>query len=283
MPATLDLSHLKSWIGKTRSAQDTITPRLAASLAAILDEEVAFAEGDLAPPGIHWCLSPDIAPMSRLGPDGHPARGGFLPPVPLPRRMWAGGRLHFHGAFRVGDRIERRSLVRSVDIKEGRSGTLCFVTVAHEYHGGDSLLLSEEHDIVYREIAPSVVPPAPAEPRRGDISLEIEATPVLLARYLAVTSNGHRIHYDRDYARNEEMYPGLIVHGPLQATYLLRMARTALGGDVPERFEFRGLAPLYDGQTISINAGREADGRLDLWVAAGNGAVTMKANTMAQG
>ena len=275
MPAALDLPHLKGWVGKTHSTRDVITPRLAASLAAILDEPTDFAEGDLAPVGIQWCLSPEIAPMSRLGPDGHPARGGFLPPVPLPRRMWAGGRLRFHGQFRVGDRIERRSVVKAVEAKEGRSGSLCFVTVAHEYHGAAGLLLSEEHDIVYREITPTAV--APGEALRGEIRAEIAATPVLLARYSAVTFNGHRIHYDRDYARDEELYPGLIVHGPLQATWLLRMAQRELGGDLPEAFDFRGRSPLFDGQTVSVNGRRAAPDRLDLWVADARGVVTLDA------
>lgn len=276
MIVALDLPHLKSWIGKTRSVTDTITPRLAASLAAILDEPVEFAEGDAAPAGIHWCLAPDIAPMSGLGPDGHPARGGFLPPVPLPRRMWAGGRLRFHGSFRVGERIRRDSIIRDVEAKSGRSGALCFVTVAHEYHGAAGLVLSEEHDIVYREIAPTVLPEPPAAPARGEIRAEVEATPVLLSRYSAVTFNGHRIHYDRDYARDEELYPGLIVHGPLQATYLLRMARDAFGG-LPARFDFRGRSPLFDGEAFSLEARRDGDDRLVLWVAARNGAVTLEA------
>ncbi len=278
MSVALDLPHLKSWIGKTRSAQDTITPRLASSLAAILDEPIDFKEGDLAPVGIQWCLSPDIAPMSRLGPDGHPARGGFLPPVPLPRRMWAGGRLRFHAAFRVGDTIERRSVVRSVDAKEGRSGALCFVTVAHEYHGAASLLLSEEHDIVYRDIAPTVSPSVPVEPLRGDIRAEVETNPVLLARYSAVTFNGHRIHYDRDYTRDVELYPGLVVHGPLQATWLLRLARKELGGALPETFDFRGRSPLFDGQTVSMNGRREDGGKLDLWVSSEADHVTLEAS-----
>jgi len=276
MTTALDLPHLKGWIGNTRSVTDTITPRLAASLAAVLDETVDLAEGDPAPAGIHWCLSPDIAPMAGLGADGHPARGGFLPPVPLPRRMWAGGRLRFHGNFRVGERVRRDSVIRDVAAKEGRSGALCFVTVAHEYHGAAGLVLSEEHDIVYRAIAPTVLPEPPAAPRQGDIRAEIEASPVLLARYSAVTFNGHRIHYDRDYAREEELYPGLIVHGPLQATYLLRMARDAFGA-MPARFDFRGRAPLFDGGTFSLEARRDGDDRLELWTAARNGAVTLEA------
>lgn len=276
IPPGLDLPHLKSWTGKTRSVEDTITPRLAASLAAILDEPVDLAEGDLAPVGIHWCLSPDIAPMSGLGPDGHPARGGFLPPVPLPRRMWAGGRLRFYGAFRVGERIRRDSTIRDVEAKSGRSGALCFVTVTHSYHGETGLVLSEEHDIVYREIVPTVAAQLPAEALRSEIRVGIEATPVLLSRYSAVTFNGHRIHYDRDYTRHVELYPGLIVHGPLQATWLLHMARDTFGA-MPARFDFRGRSPLFDGQTVSANAQRNGPDKLELWVADATGVVTLDA------
>jgi 3-methylfumaryl-CoA hydratase len=277
MTAALDLPHLKSWIGKTQTAEDTITPRLAASLAAILDDPSDLGEGDIAPPGIQWCLAPDIAPMSKLGRDGHPARGGFLPPVPLPRRMWAGGRLHFHAPFTVGDRIRRLSTIKSVDVKQGRSGALCFVTVEHDYHGQAGLLLREEHDIVYRDIVPSVAASAQVEPPKADIRTEIAATSVLLARYSAVTFNGHRIHYDRDYTQNEEFYPGLLVHGPLQATYLLQLAQRILGGSLPEHFEFRNRSPLYDGQSFTANVRREGEGQLALWIAGGNGHATLEA------
>lgn len=277
MTSELDLPHLRSWIGKTHTAEDTITPRLAESLAAILDDAPAVAEGKPAPTGIHWCLAPAIAPMSALGPDGHPARGGFLPPVPLARRMWAGGRLAFSGVFLVGETVRRNSTVTGVEVKTGRTGALCFVTVEHRYHGEAGLLLTEEQDIVYRDIAPAVAPPPPERPRAADESDTIEADAVLLARYSAVTFNGHRIHYDRDYTREKEFYPGLLVHGPLQATWLLRKAQMLRDGRLPETFGFRGLSPLYDGQNVTVNAARGDDGALSLWVAAQNGVVTMEA------
>ena len=274
--STLDIDHLRQWVGTTRESRDTISPRLAHGLAAVLDSTDAPQPGDVAPSGIQWCLSPDIARMSGLGPDGHPARGGFLPPVPLPRRMWAGGRLQFHGAFRVGDEIRRLSRVASVEVKEGRSGALCFVAVLHEYHGPSGLVLNEQHDIVYRDITPSMAAPAPGTIAPAEWREEIEASPVLLARYSAVTFNGHRIHYDRDYCRDEELYPGLVVHGPLQATYLLAMAARVLGR-MPGNFRFRGVAPLFDGQRMSVNGTRAPDG-LSLWTAAQNGAITMQAS-----
>lgn len=273
----LDIDHLNSWIGATRETVDEISPRLANSLAAVLDEATTLVSGEKAPIGIHWCLSPEIAPMHRLGPDGHPARGDFLPPVPLPRRMWAGGELVFSGDFRVGDKVRRLSRVEDVAVKTGRTGTLCFVTVRHDYHTPRGLALRERHDIVYRAIEA----PAGGTPPRNDMPepaerLTVEGSAVLLSRYSAVTFNGHRIHYDRDYCREVELYPGLIVHGPLQATYLLRMATAMNGGRLPGHFEFRGTAPLFDGDKFTVNGAPEADGAV-LWVENSGGAVTMKA------
>lgn len=275
----MDIDHLKTWTGTERLAEDVITPRLANSLAAVLDEECDLREGDAAPVGIHWCLAPDVVPMSQLGEDGHPARGGFLPPVPLPRRMWAGGELRFTGTFRVGDIVARRSRIADVSVKQGRVGTLCFVTVEHDYSIDGQSVLRERHDIVYRELgAPAA--PAPEEIPQPDLRLKINADPVLLARYSAVTSNGHRIHYDRDYCMTEELYPGLLVHGPLQSTLLLRMARQMNGGAFPARFAFRATAPLFDRQTFSVN-GLNTEGHSTLWTADAEGHVTMRAEAYA--
>lgn len=273
-----DIEHLKTWIGRTRESRDVITPRLANSLAAVLDQTPTLAEGDVAPPGIHWCLSPEIAPMSGLGPDGHPARGDFLPPVPLPRRMWAGGELAFAGELRVGDAITRRSRIADLALKTGRSGALCFVTVTHDYLGPQGTVLSERHDIVYRPLETAA--PAAAAPLPVPAAVEserVEASPVLLARYSAVTFNGHRIHYDRDYCQREEGYPGLLVHGPLQATLLLRLARRRNGDRMPALFRFRGVSPLFDGGRFSVNAG-EADGQRQFWVCGPDARPTMLAS-----
>ena len=273
----LDIAHLKTWIGKTRESRDVISPRLANSLAAILDEAPALTEGDLPPVGIHWCLSPDIARMSRLGPDGHPARGDFLPPIPLPRRMWAGGELVFSGEFLVGDEVIRRSRITDIALKTGRSGTLCFVTVTHDYLGPRGLVLNERHDIVYRPLDTSAERQAPEIPLPEPMQTHVaDASPVLLARYSAVTFNGHRIHYDRDYCQREEGYPGLLVHGPLQATFLLRLASRMNGGRPPNQFTFRGVSPLFDGHSFSINAG-VADNKRQFWICSSNGSLTMHA------
>ncbi len=271
-----DLSHLQGWIGKKREAQDVITPRLANSVAAILNEAPTLRNGDMAPPGIHWCLSPDIVPMSGLGPDGHPARGDFLPPVPLPRRMWAGGELHLHGPFRVGDAISRRSSISDVIMKNGRTGPLCFVTVDHEYYGPAGLALSERHDIVYRPLqSPTDARPSEATPS-PDVRYAVDASSTLLARFSAVTFNGHRIHYDRDYCLKEEGYPGLLVHGPLQATLLLSTALGMAASDPLKRFTYRSLAPLFDGSAFSVNGARR-NGAYDLWISSAAGNVTMRA------
>ncbi len=279
MSEKIDVEHLKKWLGSERETFDIITPRLANGLAAVLNESCDLNEGDLAPIGIHWCLSPDIVPMSGLGADGHPARGAFLPPVPLPRRMWAGGELCFSGVFRVGDNVRRLSRVDDIALKAGRSGTLCFVTVHHEYSVDGSVILNERHDIVYRALeAPSGNKPPKADVVEPDMMLEIDGTPTLLMRYSAVTFNGHRIHYDRDYCIHEEFYPGLIVHGPLQANYMLRMAYQLNDNRLPKRFSFRGLSPLFDGSSFTINAKREDSGNR-FWVLNADGAMTMQAQT----
>jgi 3-methylfumaryl-CoA hydratase len=214
--------------------------------------------------------------MRGLGPDGHPAKGAFLPAVPLPRRMWAGGQLDLFDTIRVGDLVERRSRVEDVNLKDGRTGPLCFVTVRHEIITSRGTAIKERQDIVYRALEKTAAtPPKPAATvRQAQTSRTIMADPVLLFRYSALTFNGHRIHYDRDYATREEGYPGLVVHGPLQATLLIALAEELRG--TPKRFEFRGSSPLFDGAEFTINAAPGPNG-LDLWVADRNGRQTMTA------
>jgi 3-methylfumaryl-CoA hydratase len=276
----VDINHLKAWIGREQQKTDTISPRLVQSFNAIFDAPLDIPVGQEAPAGIHWCLAPDIAPMKALGPDGHPARGGFLPPVPFPRRMWAGGKLDCFDRFLVGDEIARRSTIEDVALKAGHSGALVFVTVRHDYETGRGLALRERQDIVYRQAGgqssghatPPKVEPAP-EPDRARV---IDATPTLLFRYSAITFNGHRIHYDLDYVTREEGYPGLIFHGPLQASYLLRMAVECRDGVLPAAFSFRSGRPLFAGGQVSINA-RQTDSGISLWFADQAGQMTMTA------
>ena len=276
----VDIEHLRTWIGRERTVEDIITPRLAQSLDAVFDRESSPVSGSPAPVGIHWCLAPDIVPMSGLGPDGHPARGGFLPPVPFPRRMWAGGELVFSGSFLVGDTVAKRSVIEDVVLKSGRSGEMIFVTLRHYYTTKRRLVLTERQDVVYRQMDS---PAAKADPAPPEESFEhrraIDAGPVLLFRYSALTFNGHRIHYDQPYVTGEEMYPGLVFHGPLQATLLLALA-VELGGDtLPNGFSFRSVRPLFAGGTPNIHARREKDGHA-LWLTDSAGAVTMKGTSL---
>lgn len=272
----LDIDHLRSWIGREETRSEPITPALVDRFNATFDREGEAADGDIAPATIHLCLAPPAAPTSGLGPDGHPARGGFLPPVPLPRRMWAGGTFVFHDDIRVGETVIRRSTIEDVAVKDGRTGTLCFVTVQHRIESGGRAVLSERQDIVYRGAdgpgaAVRTPPPAP----HGQHRTQIVPSPALLFRYSALTFNGHRIHYDARYVREVAGYPGLIVHGPMQATMLVLFAQT-IRGRRPARFDFRSLSPLFDDAEFTLNA-EEESGALRLWTARVDGPVAMEA------
>lgn len=272
----MDIEHLKSWVGRTEEASDLVTPRLIASFAATFAPHLApCPEGD-APLALHWCLAPPIAPMSALGADGHPAKGDFLPPVPLPRRMWAGGSIETLAPLREGDLVTRRSRIGDVTAKDGRTGPLCFVAVDHEISTPRGLALRERHDIVYRA-APSLSAAAlpPAAPQPADLVWEVEAGPVLLFRYSALTFNGHRIHYDHPYATGEEGYDGLVVHGPVQATLMLNIA-AALAGSTTLKLGYRGVSPLIAGGTFLVKARRQDDGTIRTWTEGSDGRLRME-------
>ena len=278
MSETLDLDHLRQWIGRSAEATDTVTAHLVMGLRATLFQEIGEPkDGEAAPFTVHWCLAQPVFPMSMLGPDGHPTRGGFLPPVPLPRRMWAGGELEFFDALRVGDAPKRTSRISDVTIKTGSTGTLCFVSVEHSISSPRGTAIRERQDIVYREMtssAPATAkappPPPKAQHRESHVS-----DPVLLFRYSALTFNGHRIHYDRDYVTEVEGYPGLIFHGPLQAAFIIEMAAKLRGGKAPKKFTYRGVQPLFEGTEFSINA-NQTDAGMELWTANAEGQPTMK-------
>lgn len=247
------------YLGRSETRTDTVWPLLTRGFAATLD---IADPGPALPPLWHWLLFQDWAPASGLGPDGHPKRGGFLPPVhDLPRRMWAGGRVEFLAPLRVGDSVTRVSTIRSITQKQGGSGALVFVTVGHEIAGPDGPALREEHDIVYRGTDGQAVRAAPPGPPPGEGAARREVRPdaVLLFRYSALTGNGHRIHYDLDYATREEGYPGLVVHGPLQATWLAALAGEAARGGVLRRFSYRGRRPAFHDRTLSLVAERDGD------------------------
>jgi 3-methylfumaryl-CoA hydratase len=279
MSEPVDLDHLRQWIGRTNEVSDTVTAQLVKALRATLFQEIGEPKtGDAAPFTTHWCLGQPVYPMSELGPDGHPTRGGFLPPVPLPRRMWAGGELEFLDTLRVGDVAKRTSRISDVTMKTGSTGVLCFVSVAHEVTTPRGVAIRERQDIVYRDVsttpqaAPAKASPPPpvAQHRETHVS-----DPVLLFRYSALTFNGHRIHYDRDYVTKVEGYPGLIFHGPLQATFIVELAAKLHNGQPPKKLSYRGLQPLFEGSEFSINA-NTSDNGMELWIANAAGQPTMK-------
>jgi 3-methylfumaryl-CoA hydratase len=274
----LDVDHLRSWIGRQEVLHDQVTRFPIAALAATLDrDDPAPATDDPLPPLWHWLYFLPTARQSVLGPDGHPARGAFLPPVPLPRRMWAGGRFIFHQPLRVDEAITRRSTVRDVTIKQGRNGALCFVLVKHEVYGPSGLALIEEHDIVYRDNPqPNEAPVVPRAVRTDGIwHYDICPTDPMLFRYSALTFNSHRIHYDRRYVTETEGYPGLIVHGPLIATLLIDLLRRNTSRPVAT-FRFRAVNPLFDIAPFSVH-GVPGDNGAALWARNPTGHVAMEA------
>jgi 3-methylfumaryl-CoA hydratase len=243
-----------AWVGKSETAVDVLEPARSNALRGALGDAAPLAAGDALPLLHHWLYFWNVQPPRALGTDGHPAKGGFLPPVPLPRRMWAGGRLQFLQPLRLGEQVTKTSTILKVESKTGRSGTLVFVTVRHELTGSGGLAISEEQDLVYREAAAPGSIPAPAasgpEPLAAWRS-DVLPDPVLLFRYSALTMNGHRIHYDRPYAMDDEAYPGLVVHGPLQATLLIGLASRELGRPITG-FDFRGQTPAFAGTRLDI-------------------------------
>jgi 3-methylfumaryl-CoA hydratase len=275
------LAHLRSWIGKSEQRSDTITAAPLAGLAATLDrDDPPPANGSAVPPLWHWLYFLPMARQGELGADGHPRRGGFLPPVALPRRMWAGGRLRFERALRVGEVATRRSRIADVSAKSARSGPLVFVTVAHEISTPQGTALHEEHDIVYRDApAPGAAPAVPpAAPRDETFARTIVADDVLLFRYSALTFNGHRIHYDRRYATEVEGYPGLIVHGPLIATLLVDLLRREHPAATVTRFEFKAISPLFDLAPFEVCARADGANRFALWARHRDGGLAMQAS-----
>jgi 3-methylfumaryl-CoA hydratase len=273
----------QDWIGRSEVLHDIAQPTPALALAATLDHEPAPLEpGSPLPPLWHWLYFLPLRRQSEIGPDGHPRRGGFLPPVPLPRRMWAGSQFEFRGPVRVGDALRRSSTVVDVSAKSGRSGELVFVKVRHELHcnGAPEAALVEFHDIVYRD-APregEVPPPAQPAPAGADWQRELVPDAVLLFRYSALTFNGHRIHYDRPYATGVEGYPGLVVHGPLIATLLMDLLRRQLPTAEVASFRFRALRPTFDGRPMRVSGAWQDEGRsVHLWAQDHEGWLTMDA------
>lgn len=267
----MSLDKLREWVGRTQSVEDLAAPFPVRALAATFDEKDPDPRtGDPLPPLWHWLYFLDAAPQSRIGTDGHAERGDFLPPVPLPRRMWAGSRFSFDGEpVRIGDTIGRRSEIKSVEPKSGSTGSMVFVTVKHTISGPRGMSFVEEHDIVYREAAKPGEKPKDPRPALSDAtwSRQIVPDPVLLFRFSALTFNGHRIHYDHPYVTGTEGYPGLVVHGPLLGMLQIELARRANADKVPRSFEFRALSPVFSGPAFSVRARLETDGSVTTWIA----------------
>ena len=280
------MDELSAWIGRSETLNDTITPTPVGALSATLDYAgVPVEPGAALPPLWHWLYFLPLHRQSEIGADGHARRGGFLPPVPLPRRMWAGSQFEFRSPLRVGDRVSRTSTIADVKSKTGRTGTLVFVKVRHELRCNDAAepALVEFHDIVYREAQgpDDVAPPPQAAPTDAPWQREIVPDDVLLFRYSALTFNGHRIHYDRRYVTEVEGYPGLIVHGPLIATLLMDLLRRQMPDAEFASFQFKAVRPTFDLHPFRLNGAVQEDGKtVRLWAQDHEGWLTMDATAI---
>ena len=270
-------SNIEHWIGRTETVSDLATAWPIAAMNATLDRrDPAPVEGDAIPPGWHWLYFLETTPASELGHDGHARRGGFLPPVELPRRRWAGGRVEFRRPLRVGEQLRRDSEILSVDSKRGKSGALVFVTVRHTVYGSNEVATVEEHDIVYREAAKPGEPPPQAKPAPVHAQWRREILPdeVMLFRFSALIFNAHRIHYDLNYVRKEEGYPGLIVHGPLQTLLILDLCRR--NGVEVKKLDYRAVHPVFHTERLTVGGSASEDAsKIDLWTANGAGNYAM--------
>ncbi|MBL8353075.1 MAG: MaoC family dehydratase N-terminal domain-containing protein [Burkholderiaceae bacterium] len=276
------MSELATWIGRSETLGDLITPAPVRGLTATLDRDPGpVAAGTPLPPLWHWLYFLPMHRQSEIGPDGHARRGGFLPPVPLPRRMWAGSQFEFRSPVRVGDEVSRTSTIADVTEKAGRTGKLVFVKVRHELrcNGASDPAIVEFHDIVYRDAKkPGDVDPPPTAAEAGAWQRTIVPDDVLLFRYSALTFNGHRIHYDRKYVTEVEGYPGLIVHGPLIATLLMDLLRRQMPDADVASFRFKAVRPTFDLHAFKVNGAPQADGKtVRLWAQDHEGWLTMDA------
>lgn len=266
------------WIGRAQTQHDVVSANPARALAATLDrDDVDVTPGAVIPGLWIWLCFPPVALRRDIGPDGHPRRGGFLPPIVAPRRMWAGSRCVFHAPLRIGAALERTSVIAAIAEKDGRAGPLTVVTVRHAVTAEGGLVYEEDQDLVFMPIPERFEPPPPTPAPPAAWSEPVVIDPVLLFRFSALTFNGHRIHYDRAYATGAEKYPGLVVHGPLQAILMFDAALRRAPHRTPARFSFRGVRPLFDLDEVRIGGAPRADGGVDLFTANGDDAVCAQA------
>ena len=272
--------NFEDWIGKTESCSEQIHSATMAAMAATLDLDSPPTTGDPLPAGWQWLFFNPKVKQSGLGDDGHPAKGGFLPPVPLPRRMWAGSRIRYLADLPIDKKATKTSKILNVVNKSGKRGKLCFVTVEHTTSYDDHTCIIEEQDIVYKEATPVGTPaptPKPYE-ETATWSRLVEPDTTLLFRFSALTFNGHRIHYDLPYARDVEAYPDLVVHGPLTATLLQGFATDLRKSKKMTGFDFRGITPLFVDRPFNLEARDGKDGSLDLWARGPDSELAMSAN-----
>ena len=279
MSTKVDIDHLRKWIGKIDNVTDYVTPIVEQRYRATLNMDIGNPkDGEPVTSGLHWMLGWNLVKNDELGVDSHPALGEFLPPVPLPRRMWAGSEIKVLKPIRVGDKVVKQSTVADIQVKEGRTGLLCFVTAEYNFLVNDEVTINEKHNIVYRDISKSGGGSGYSKeiPERADLNEKIFMHPTILFRYSAIGFVGHRIHYDHPYTVNEENYPGLIVHGPLQATYLLRAAEKLMGKQV-KSFTHKVMAPVFANSEYMVGVDKMDDGSVSCWGATKEFGVTMRA------
>ena len=279
----INFDELKSWIGNDEIAFDEVSQSLEARFRATLDEDPGNPQkGEIASSGLHWALAPAVVKSSLLGKDSHPKKGEFLPPVPLPRRMWAGCRTHFLKPLKIGDLVKKRSSVVDINLKDGKSGLLCFVTANYEFFVDDQLMIKEDHDLVYRDYNKedkTIFVKNDLPFVKSDYEEKIFAHPTMLFRYSAITFNGHRIHYDYPYSTEEEGYKDLVFHGPLQATLMLRAAEKYKKAKV-KSFSHRGVAPVYANDDLIINIENKPNDSLNCFTSTKDAGMTMKAEAI---
>ena len=279
MSTKVDIDHLRKWIGKIDNVTDYVTPIVEQRYRATLNMDIGNPkDGEPVTSGLHWMLGWNLVKNDELGVDSHPALGEFLPPVPLPRRMWAGSEIKVLKPIRVGEKVVKQSTVADIQVKEGRTGLLCFVTAEYNFLVNDEVTINEKHNIVYRDISKSGGGSGYSKeiPERADLSEKIFMHPTILFRYSAIGFVGHRIHYDHPYTVNEENYPGLIVHGPLQATYLLRAAEKLMCKQV-KSFTHKVMAPVFANSEYMVGVDKMDDGSVSCWGATKEFGVTMRA------
>lgn len=279
--SSIDIDFLRTWVGKENPVADDLNPFPARALAAALDHTALPGKGDLLPPPWHWLYFLDTPSATGTGHDGHPKKGGFLPPVPLPRRMWAAGKFEIEQPLLLGAPAQKKSTIRSVELKEGKTGALVFVNIEHALYQNERRCILEEQNVVYRDMPTSFapLPPGDVAPTDADWVRTITPDPVLLFRFSALTYNCHRIHYDRDYAMKEEFYPALVVHGPLLATLLLDHVAANVKDKRVAKFSFRAVRPTFDNAPFTVSGKCEGD-TMNLWTTDAEGFVGMTAKAV---